>query len=119
MKKSFRDKVRDALALRHIKSLTPGGKPVRSAEVNIVTAQVAFKHFWKKDFDKSIIWTTVWESGLKNHYSSGVIYIGDYKLTADGKDRKEATAKLARKFCNTVPLFTANGKEIERVIGNG
>ena len=55
MGKSFRDKVRDALAKKNIAVIT-SHKPVEGATtVDLVTAEVAFKHFWGKSFRKSVI----------------------------------------------------------------
>lgn len=109
--KCFRDKVRDALARKHIQALTPTGKPSRKAKtsVDVVTAEVAFRHFWGKNFQKEIIW-----SNAVSFAYTGIVYIAGYKFMAQGKLKWEVVEKLATQFCDTVPIYTASGKEIER-----
>ena len=122
MRKSFRDKVRDALARKHIQALTPTGKPSRKtkASVDVITAEVAFRHFWGKDFQKSINWATSKAlSDLATSGHLGVVYIAGYRLSAQAELKWEVVEKLASQFCDTVPLFTASGKEIERQVDNG
>ena len=115
--KNFRDKVRDALALRHIKSVTAGGKSCHSAEVNVVTAKVAFRHFWGKNFLKEIQWYH-WINNAKGNvrYYGGNLYIAGWKFTSEGRTKEIVMQRLAKSFCDTVPLFTASGKEIERQV---
>ena len=107
MRKSFRDKVQDALAKRHIRSVTARGKPCRSAEVNIITTEVAFRHFHGKDFRKEIIWSD--ESAW---WYTGIIHVGDMKFVCTGGTKDVVVAHLAECFVNNVPLFTAGGKTI-------
>lgn len=112
--KSFRDKVRDALARKHIAVVTEDKPSPGITIVDLVTAEVAFKHFWGKNFRKSVIW-----SNAVSFAYTGVVYIAGYKFVAQGKTKDAVLRRLARQFNDTVPLFTANGKEIERVIDNG
>ena len=113
MKKSFRDKVRDALAKKHIITITSDRPSEGITSVDFITAKIAFEHFFGKNFLKSIIW------GVDNKGYFGVLYIAGYKFVAPGKTKRAAMLRLARQFNDTVPLFTANGKEIERQVENG
>ena len=109
MGKSFRDKLADALAKKNIAIIT-SHKPVEGATtVDLVTAEVAFKHFWGKSFQKEIIW-----SNAVSYAYTGVVYIAGHRFTAQGKTKKAVTLRLAKQFCDTVPIYTASGKEIER-----
>ena len=115
MKKSFRDKVQDALARKHAIVIKGSGKPVRTGQVDVITAEVAFKHFWGKNFKKAISWSP-WKNdsmGVVDHYM-GVLYIAGYKFASEGSSKDIVIERLAHQFCDTVPLFTASGKEIER-----
>ena len=111
MRKSFRDKLMDALAKKHIRALSPAAYTGKITDVDLVTAVVAFRYFWDKSFLKEIIW-----SNVVKHAYTGMVYIGGYRLIAQGETKKEVIEQLARKFCDTVPLFTASGKEIERQV---
>lgn len=115
MKKSFRDKVRDALARKHIAVVTQGGRPCHSGAVNVITTKIAFRHFWGKNFLKEIQWYD-WLNNAKGNtkYYGGNLYIGDWKFTSEGRTKQVVIERLAKSFCDTVPLFTASGKEIER-----
>ena len=110
MKKSFRDKVRDALARKHIIVITSDRPAEGITSVDFITAKVAFEHFYGKNFLKSITWT------VDNKGYVGILYISGYKFVAQGKTKRSAMLRLARQFNDTVPLFTANGKEIERQV---
>lgn len=118
MRKSFRDKVQDALARKHAIVISRSGKTTRTAKVDIITAEVAFKHFWGLNFRKAISWST-WKNyrmGAVDYYM-GVLCIAGYKFTSEGSSKDIVIECLAQAFCNTVPLFTASGKEIERQMG--
>ena len=115
MKKSFRDKVQDALARKHAIVIKGSGKPVRTGQVDVITTEVALKHFWGKNFKKAISWSS-WKNdsmGVVDHYM-GVLYIAGYKFASEGSSKDIVIERLAHQFCDTVPLFTASGKEIER-----
>ena len=120
MRKSFRDKVRDALARKHAIVLSRSGKTTRTAKVDVITAEVAFKHFWGLNFRKVISWGT-WKNDLMGavDYYTGVLCIAGYKFTSEGSSKDIVIERLAQSFCNTVPLFTASGAEMERVEDNG
>lgn len=121
MRKSFRDKVQDALARKHAIVISRSGKTTRTAKVDVITAEVAFKHFWGLNFRKAISWSS-WKNDLSDLATSGhlgVVYIAGYRLVAQAKLKWEVVEKLAAQFCDTVPLFTASGKEIERQVDNG
>lgn len=113
MRKSFRDKVQDALARKHAIVISRSGKTTRTAKVDVITAEVAFKHFWGKSFRKCV--TTSVAAGLW----SGTVYIAGWKFSAEGESYHTVLLRLAHQFCDTVPLFTASGKEIERQVDNG
>ena len=110
MRKSFRDKVRDALARKHIAVVTESKPSPGITTVDLITAEVAFKHFWGKSFRKCV--TTRVAAGLW----SGTVYIAGWKFSAEGKSYHTVLLRLAHQFCDTVPLFTASGKEIERQV---
>ena len=117
MRKSFRDKVQDALARKHAIVISRSGKTTRTAKVDVITAEVAFKHFWGKNFKKAISWSP-WKNdsmGVVDHYM-GVLYIAGYKFASEGSSKDIVIERLAHQFCDTVPLFTASGKEIERQV---
>lgn len=117
MKKSFRDKVQDALARKHAIVIKGSGKPVRTGQVDVITAEVAFKHFWGKNFKKEILWNS-WPNSVMGGatYWTGVLYIDGYKFVSEGSSKDIVTTRLANSFCTTVPLFTASGAERERVV---
>ena len=120
MRKSFRDKVQDALARKHAIVISRSGKTTRTAKVDVITAEVAFKHFWGLNFRKAISWST-WKNDLMGDvdYYTGVLYIAGYKFISEGSSKDIVIERLAQSFCNTVPLFTASGAEMERVTDNG
>jgi hypothetical protein len=114
MKKSFRDKVQDALARKHAIVIKGSGKPVRTGQMDVITAEVAFKHFWGKNFKKEIQWSESTDFATGAHVYTGVIYVASWKFTSQGETKHTVMLRLARSFNDTVPLFTASGKEIER-----
>ena len=110
MRKSFRDKVRDALARKHIAVVTESKLSPGITTVDLVTAEVAFQHFWGKNFRKSISWA------IGGTLYCGTVYIAGHRFSATGNTKDTVMKRIARKFNDTVPVYTASGKEIERQV---